>query len=73
MHHATQRNLIAEDIIEILPPLGIELHRVTMAATPLIAKDVPVTITVKDPRDTTLLEEMPTARAGDPYIKEKHI
>ena len=44
-----------------------------MAATPLIAKDVPVTITVRDPRDTTLLEEMPTARVGDPYIQEKHI
>jgi hypothetical protein len=73
MNHATPRNLIAEDIIEILPPLGIELHRVTMAATPLIAKDVPVTITVRDPRDTTLLEEMPTALVGDPYIQEKHI
>ena len=45
------------------PPLGIELHRVTMAATPLIAKDVPVTITVKDPRDTTLLEEIDADRS----------
>ena len=72
MNHATPRNLIAEDIIETLLPLGIELHRVTMAAIPLIAKDVPVTTTVKDPRDTSLLDEMPTDRAGDPCIKEKH-
>jgi hypothetical protein len=73
MRHATPRNLIAEDIIETPLHLGIELHRLTMAAIHLIGKDVLVTTTVKDPQDTTLLDEMQTDRAGDPYIQKEHI
>ena len=73
MNHATPRNLIAEDIIETLLILGIELPRITMVATPLTEKHALVTIIVKDLRDTTLPNGMLTVPAGDLYIKEKQI
>jgi hypothetical protein len=74
MSHLATRTLIAEDITETPPHLGIKLHRLTMVAIPLIVKAVLVITTiVKDPPDTTIRDETHTDRAGDPYLHQEHI
>ena len=53
--------------------LGTETPMIVVVIHPPIAKDVLVTIIVKDRRDTTPRTAMQTAHLGDHYIQDLHI